>query len=539
MHRTMAQQRHQQQSLESTHLYQPANLEETNNNNILEDDDNHDAHEDENEDHRTESFPATPDRAAAAQRTLWNFIWMSIFFSANHGCVVACLSLATTRFGSTGAWTSGVLYLTYTASSVLGATYVVKQMGPRNALVVGMSLYCVYVGCFWLATLSPDLKTPAALIGATIGGIGAGFLWTAQGSYFGRAAEEYASLRPTGHTEGLSDANASLASIFAFLYLAEEVSLRALSTFLLEFGWAWSVVFATYTVVAVISAILMLFVYDYPTVSTTTSNAATTTESSSLTPEANDGNISQSSVWYKVSAAWQLLRKDPKMKYMIGLNAVFGFTSAFLNSYVNGEVVRVATHDDKSKSVGIFNAWVSCVAAVMSLLFARLSHKFGGNGPVLIFGAICFFGVVFPFVVLPDTTQWGIPLLLMVYTFHGTGRATFEGTLKATFADYFAYEKEGAFANIILQNGLSGAIGYVLTFTLVCSNESRYCIKYNDGSLHDVLTFELLVIFSAIMAVVGYWRASALYRAEEVGSGDRVLDSEVEDAMVPLSITEE
>ena len=40
-------------------------------------------------------------------------------------------------------------------------------------------------------------------------------------------------------------------------------------------------------------------------------------------------------------------------------------------------------------------------------------------------------------------------------------RATFEGTLKATFADYFSYEKEGAFANIILQNGLSGAVGYV------------------------------------------------------------------------------
>ena len=50
---------------------------------------------------------------------------------------------------------------------------------------------------------------------------------------------------------------------------------------------------------------------------------------------------------------------------------------------------------------------------------------------------------------------------LIVYSLHGVGRATFEGTLKATFADYFPYEKEGAFANIILQNGLSGAIGYM------------------------------------------------------------------------------
>jgi hypothetical protein len=43
----------------------------------------------------------------------------------------------------------------------------------------------------------------------------------------------------------------------------------------------------------------------------------------------------------------------------------------------------------------------------------------------------------------------------------GIGRATFEGTLKATFADFFSYEKEGAFANIILQNGLAGAVGYI------------------------------------------------------------------------------
>jgi len=42
----------------------------------------------------------------------------------------------------------------------------------------------------------------------------------------------------------------------------------------------------------------------------------------------------------------------------------------------------------------------------------------------------------------------------------GIGRATFEGTLKATFADFFSYEKEGAFGNIILQNGLAGTIGY-------------------------------------------------------------------------------
>lgn len=40
---------------------------------------------------------------------LRNFILMSILFSANHGCVVACLSLATARLGSLGAYQSGLL----------------------------------------------------------------------------------------------------------------------------------------------------------------------------------------------------------------------------------------------------------------------------------------------------------------------------------------------------------------------------------------------------------------------------------------------
>lgn len=41
-----------------------------------------------------------------------NFLWMSTLFAANHGCVVACLSLATARLGgAVGAWQSGLLYV--------------------------------------------------------------------------------------------------------------------------------------------------------------------------------------------------------------------------------------------------------------------------------------------------------------------------------------------------------------------------------------------------------------------------------------------
>lgn len=470
------------------------------------------------EDDEARSFSTFTHNRVLARRTMLNFVLMSVIFSANHGCVVACLSLATARFGSTGAWQNGILYLSITSSALLGATYIVKQLGGRNALMVGMALYCIYVACFLVATVHPSLEVLAAFCGAIIGGVGGGFLWTAQGSYFSQAAEEHAMYLG----QAVSVSNSTLASIFAFVYLAEEVALRGLSTLLLQVGWQWTVIFGIYTTVSILSTFLILFVHDYSNDNVDSEPAENSIEAASSVFISS----SQTLDWrYKLTAAWQLLRNDPKMKYMIGLNAVFGFTSAFLNSYINGEVVRTAMQDDQSKFVGIFNALASCAAAFMSLVFGRIAPHIG-NGPVLIFGALCFFGVVFPFVLVPDTTKWTTAPLMLAYILHGSGRATFEGTLKATFADFFAFEKEGAFANIILQNGLSGAIAYVLTFTLHCPEESRYCIRFqSDGKLHDILSFELIAMSAAVAAIAGFLRAAKLHHVECEGQGQAEEDT--------------
>ena len=157
------------------------------------------------------SSSSSTSSSSEAKRTLRNFILMSILFSANHGCVVgkelsyesienpvvptheiayilfcsstmsiilpktncicfflffyttkfhytliACLALATSRLGvATGAWQSGILYSMYTVSSILGSTYIVKKLGPKQSVVVGMVLLCAYVGCFYsVATLA-------------------------------------------------------------------------------------------------------------------------------------------------------------------------------------------------------------------------------------------------------------------------------------------------------------------------------------------------------------------------------------------------
>jgi len=439
--------------------------------------------------------------AKGASRTLRNFILMALLFSANHGCVVSCLALASARLGAAGAWQSGILMMAYAASSLLGATYAVKTLGARNALMLGMGSYCFYVGCFYIATLlgddKDDLKVAAAYLGAAIGGVGAGFLWTAQGTYFGLASQEYSSLLRTP----VEESNAKLAGYFAFWYLFEELVMRMLSSVLLEFDIAsWGTIFGIYTLVAVGSTLAMPCVYDYP-----------------KTEDEGDDD-SSAAFLRKATVAAKLLRDDPKMKHMIGLNAVFGFVAAFLNSYVNGQVLPVALDDPDSKYVGILTSTVSVVAAAMSLVFGKLGSSRSGssggtnNGFILILGALCFGGVVLPFVVQPDASHYGWASLLVVYSLHGTGRATFEGALRSTFADYFSYEKEGAFANIILQNGIASGIGYILTFALACEMPSKYCIEYSNGTLHDVWTFEFIALLSVVAAIGGYIRASHLHR---------------------------
>jgi len=58
-------------------------------------------------------------------------------------------------------------------------------------------------------------------------------------------------------------------------------------------------------------------------------------------------------------------------------------------------------------------------------------------------------------------------------------------------------------------------VSFPVTFALSCDTPGRYCIEYNDGTLHDVLTFEAISVISGVFAIFGYFRASSLFRSEQ------------------------
>ena len=258
--------------------------------------------EEDNNNNDIESMPLenSPPNRENPTKLLLNFILFSILFSTNHGAVVSCLSLATARFGNLGTTQNSCLYLSYTLSALFGSTYVIKTIGSYNSLIVGMVIYCIYVLSYVVATVVDGndeswgwIKSAAIIGGGLIGGIGGGFLWTAQGTFFANQAENYGVLKYESSChhqhgeqqqeynydelddqnddnincihnkkqESISEATSLFAGIFASIYLLVEVIMRLSSSFMIEvLNWTWSNVFTGYAFVAMLVTIGMVFV---------------------------------------------------------------------------------------------------------------------------------------------------------------------------------------------------------------------------------------------------------------------------------------
>lgn len=423
--------------------------------------------------------------AASSARTYRNYVYFSQICAIVPACAISCLALATSRLGSSvGAWQSGILYASYTLSSVIGiSSWTVYRLGSRNGVLLGQILFGGgYVICYGLAVVcrdsccySPTVGTTILWIGTSLGGIGAAILWTSQGAYFSLAAERYA--EQTNQSRG--HATALLASIFAFWLIIEEALLSALSTMLVALlGFPWSFVFVLYGVLVLIAicAITRVDVYD--------------------------DCLPHHTMCGQMTATLHLLYVDRRMKYMIGFNAAFAFAGAFLNSFIAGQVVPVVTSDSY---VGLLSAWHTLVGAGISLIVRNTEYK----GSVLLMGSLSFLAVAMPFLWQPILSSWTWSYLLWSYTAQGIGRGIFESTWKSLFADWFFADKTAAFSNITLQDGLASTVAYIGTARLLCRH-GPYCVTYRDGSNHQVGILAGCVVVTSVASIMMYHRAACL-----------------------------
>ncbi|CAL1170974.1 unnamed protein product [Cladocopium goreaui] len=107
----------------------------------------------------------------------------------------------------------------------------------------------------------------------------------------------------------------------------------------------------------------------------------------------------------------------------------------------------------------------------------------------------------------PKTWGWGV---LVFYVLMGIGRAVYESTNKAIFADFFPGEKSaGAFANVFV----FGTSASTLAFAFGASNQ-------------DTEELVLLITF-AVLTVPGYLLASLMKRREDASQAADSKDASV------------
>jgi MFS family permease len=383
-----------------------------------------------------------------------NFIIFCLLFSIVHGCVDSVLAFSAaelgTKLGSSGGFT---LYIFYTTSSFFIAKPVLQWLGAKRAVLIGLLGMLIYVAAFFLAIIIPKLAVYIFLCGAAVGGMGAGLLWTAQGSYYASNASEYSALVNHNRTQVLT----RFAGIFALFYLSFETFFKFTATIVFvssqQQTLSWRpTVFGLYTASAAIAITIYVFIVD----------------------DYHEVTVQFIGEDHKVSHSWrtvvQLTQRaaivaqalqQPKLLLCIPFQLCFGFSTGLIDTYVNGIIVKSYLGDGY---IGLFAGLTTLTAALLASPCAIISHRYdNGSYSIMLFGAACFaFGGLL-LLTLSDAQIAFWPIITCFYLIHGVARGIWENTNKAMIAILFPVDeqRDTAYAAVYFASGLAGALGFL------------------------------------------------------------------------------
>eukprot|EP00301_Raphidiophrys_heterophryoidea_P001390 c10673_g1_i1.p1 GENE.c10673_g1_i1~~c10673_g1_i1.p1 ORF type:complete len:464 (+),score=103.20 c10673_g1_i1:69-1394(+) len=379
-------------------------------------------------------------------RLLLNFFWMTICFSINHGTVTALISLATSTEGhQLGSYSLGALYGMYTFVALFFSNVIVDTTGYKWGLVSGLGVYCVYVvSCLIYKYTSSE---PIVIGGSAIGGIAAGFLWTAQGGYFNLMCTLYA--KSTGQAR--EAVTASFGGWFAAVYLGGEVTLKLLSSALSKVEIAGAkqggttLILTTFSIAAVASTFGMMFVEDPQ-------------KFEKVQPQSGPPRSLSLRILAKVTAASNLLLSDPKMVLLLPAQMAFGFMAGFINATANDHVIKTYLG---SNNIGYVVAITPITATLLTIPIGYLTKRVS-KVYLLVLGGVLFATESLLFLCFPYKTLGTWVWCGVIYAIHGAGRCIFESTNKAVMADFFEKSAPAAFANVIWSSGGASTVAFFL-----------------------------------------------------------------------------
>lgn len=390
-----------------------------------------------------------------------NYLFFCTFYSIVHAAVDAVLAFASAELGTNlGSLGGFVLYIFYTVSALILAKPVVQLLKSRRCVFMGLISLLIYVFGFYLAILIPSMQGIFFITGCAIGGIGAGILWTGQGTYYSLNATSFAQESQISRTEAVT----LFAGIFAAFYLSFETGFKFIGTvvFLADTsnnGSAWRpAVFGIYTVSAFLSTILFWMgtceYHDMPTELVTpidtepaTNQPLTPTESllfarsqHSSTDQfpAQSQKLSMQAIFEDSLSVGKAMFTIRKLQLLIPFQICFGLSSGLVDTYVNGVIVKTYIGEGY---IGMLSGLVTLTAALLSGPYVILGNRWQGNGKagIMVFGGVCFALGGLMLVTLNDHQIASWPVIVLYYIIHGAARAVFENTNKVLFFTNFTY----------------------------------------------------------------------------------------------------
>lgn len=379
------------------------------------------------------------------------FYIMCWTFGLNHATVTTPIIYASSVLtNSAGQAGNAMLYGTTLICSLFLSSWWFSILGAKKGLSLSMGAYTIYVVFFAIAVSlcaerAPDgtckdggsMQLVIVLIGSFIGGMGAGLLWTAQGSFFAGICEQLA----TAELKDTKAITAELASVFAFIFLFLECGVRVSSTLMNKYAkLSWPIVFYIFAGLAFLATVIFI---------TFASDMAV-------------GKPPRGSVKDKLLGAMRLW-KDPKLLLLQATNITFGFAASWNGGYIGRYILSPALSKTGNGAtfIGFAGAIISGIAAILSRVFGCITPCIG-KGPVVALGAVSFLmlGVLSKWVGNPVEWGWGAIVFSVLM---GFGRAVYESTNKAIFADFFPGDKAPyAFANVMMFGTGSSTIAFIL-----------------------------------------------------------------------------
>jgi len=321
-------------------------------------------------------------------------------------------------------------------TSLFAASPIMGQLGIRGATVTGFFVRTLGFFLFYLSLhgISHDWSYYPELITWTaaciIAGVGFTIVWSVQGALMGATAAKLS--EATGLP--INQCTTQVAMVSATTNLFIEIFAR-FGFSLLQIAFSIDTVACMYALANLVASLILAYIKNL--------NPDTSPPVRKTVMEGVKGVMS---VW-----------NDPNIWLLSPLMLTFGFASAFLNGYISGVFVKSELGE---RWVAMVSSVVSIAGTCWSFLFGYLGQWFG-KGPVVLLGAMGIFYNPFSQMVLGCCNGWGI-FLISIYVFHGAGRATYESTGRAAFADFFpAPYTQNAFANCALQVNVAMACSFL------------------------------------------------------------------------------